>query len=114
MNRILVAAAVTLGSWAACAEQGSPMSSDRITITQSTVGNLDGARVGVTRVSESEEYTLADGTKKTGTCARLAVENGPSMTVGVGSTFSLQAHSYEVTAVANTAPRGTVTIHRVR
>jgi hypothetical protein len=113
VTRVLFIATVLLLGGPVLADKGGAMS-DSITITQSTVGAIDDARIGIMRVSTDEEYALPDGTKKTGAGARISIENGPSLTVGVGSTFTFKGHTYECSAVTQGTPRGTVTLRRTK
>jgi hypothetical protein len=94
--------------------QKAPAVSDPadITIKQSTVGNLDGARVGVMSIYR-DTYELQNGEKKTGLVARLSVAGEKdTRTVGEGSVFTLNEHIYEVVAVEKREPRDTVTIRK--
>lgn len=109
--RWLVLATLVAASAPALADKEKTM---QIVVKQSTQASFDGTMVGINRIGQDEAYELADGTTKKGTIARISIQNGPSLTVGVGSAFDVGAHRYEVVAIADGSPRGTVTFKRIR
>jgi hypothetical protein len=82
-------------------------------ITETTVGNLNGVRVGVGNIWE-RTYTLPDGTVRSGLTAQLFIlvnDQNPGIVVGQGSVVTVGASRWEVIAVTKAGQeRGTVTL----
>jgi hypothetical protein len=73
--------------------------SDEIEITETAVGSLQGQRVGVGNVMESD-YTAADGSERHGITAQLfLLGRSERMIVGEGSVFDAGGQQWEVVRV---------------
>ena len=68
-------------------------------IEETTVGDLDGARVAVGTVVLSGAYPLADGTEATGPAAILALPDDSSVWVGAGSVVAVEGTTWTVLSV---------------
>jgi len=72
-------------------------------IDETTVGDLDGVRVPMGNVTHGE-YTLPDGTTKTGDICSLVIpgrERGGGVFVGAGSVVEVDGTKWKVLAVDN-------------
>lgn len=83
------------------------------TIEETTVGDLDGARVPMGNMCRGT-YTLPDGSERRGWICALALGNGPGTFVGVGSVVEVGGRRWEVVDVAKTpGENGSVTLRRL-
>lgn len=90
------------------------MSNDEHVLLQSTVGRIEGERIGVTTIFE-DDYTLPDGSKKRGLTAQLAFAGPPEklVVVGVGSVVPIANVPYDVVSVdEHKGRRSTVTLRK--
>ena len=64
-------------------------------MTEGTVADLGGLRVGVANVWE-RAYPLPDGSQRTGTTAQLMIDDGSDLVVGNGSEVGIGATRWRV------------------
>ncbi|MCO4747690.1 MAG: hypothetical protein KC912_23035 [Proteobacteria bacterium] len=84
-------------------------------IEETTVGDLDGARVAVGTVVTSGKYTLPDGTESSGVVAVLALPDDSSVWVGAGSVIAVEGTTWTVLRVdKETGENGEVYLKRGR
>lgn len=84
------------------------------TIDETTVGDLDGARVPMGNMS-SGDYLLPDGSTASGLkCALVVDPAAPGVFVGMGSVVTVQGARWQVVAIEKTAGSlGSVTLQRL-
>ncbi len=82
-----------------------------VEIKETTVGYLNEAEVGVGNIWE-REYSLPDGTVKTGLTAQLFIGEG-WLFVGAGSVFDVEGQKWEVIAVEKQGKLGLVKLKQV-
>ena len=82
------------------------------TITETTVGDLDGVRVPMAQVT-TDDYTLPDGTTAHGLVCVLVLPEGPTW-VGTGSRVVVEGRTWEVASlVAPDGELGEITLTRL-
>lgn len=76
-----------------------PDRSPDASIEETTVGDLDGARVAVGTVVLDGSYTLPDGSEGRGVAAVLALPDERSVWVGAGSVIAVDGTTWTVLSV---------------
>jgi hypothetical protein len=66
-----------------------------IAVTEGTIADLAGLRVGVANVWE-RAYQLPDGSQRTGPTAQLMIDDGSDLVVGDGSEVGIGATRWQV------------------
>ncbi|TNE87907.1 MAG: hypothetical protein EP330_16575 [Deltaproteobacteria bacterium] len=79
--------------------EATPAVTPDASIEETTVGDLDGARVAVGTVVTSGKYTLPDGTEAKGVAAVLALPDDSSVWVGAGSVIAVDGTTWTVLEV---------------
>lgn len=83
------------------------------TIDETTVGDLDGVRVGMASMT-TMAYALPDGTERTGLVCALVLPDQPGQFVGLGAHFVVEGRTWEVIAIEKTKGElGSVTLRRL-
>ena len=83
-------------------------------IEETTVGDLDGARVAVGTIVLSGTYPLPDGTEGEGVAAVLALPDGTDAWVGAGSEVTVEGIRWKIVAVdKESGEPGEVTLERL-
>ena len=81
-------------------------------IEETTVGDLDGVRVGMGNMTQGA-YTRADGSAAQGLVCSLAVDGAVGVFVGLGSAVQVRGVAWEVVAIEKTPGQpGSVTLRR--
>lgn len=99
MKLLLSVVAIVLSFGIACTAKPVIQSSGglMVEIKETTVGSLDGVDVGVGNIWE-REYTLPDGTSRSGPTAQLFIES-ERLIVGKGSAIAVGESRWEVVDV---------------
>lgn len=77
------------------------MTARTIAVTEGTVADLGGLRVGVANLWD-RAYPLPDGSQRTGPTAQLMIDDGSDLVVGNGSEVGFGATRWRVDCVRKT------------
>jgi hypothetical protein len=115
MKRVILSILILLiGACVLVPSQGSSSPGGIMeTIEETTVGNLDGTRVGVSNIWE-RQYNLPDGISRLGMTAILSPFNDKDVVVGQGSIVTIGQTQWEVITVEKTqGKRGEVRLKKL-